>query len=181
MEKYMGKWFEVARLKNPFESTGKGSIVTAEYTDIGGGQFEVINTNESDGNVFTRGHGTILNEDGSDIIVIFDIGARGEYQIHKVGPVVNGLYSWAIVGSTRADSWWILCRDDIMPTKLYMKLLLEIRKLGYDTGYVVELSIGKRSPRLSDALIVVTEETTKIAWANIFAAGSTATTTTTTQ
>lgn len=154
LKKYYGKWFEVARLPNEFES--KCSSATAEYIPIDGNSFKVVNTcYDAAGKLVDVGEGVArLNENAGSYkdrwakVAFFGLGFpnvvsqvfEGDYLILNVVTDPNQqTYSDAIVGSIDKSYLWILSRSEISGERLQQLVDIAASK-GYDTS---KLIIGK--------------------------------------
>lgn len=135
-EKYLGKWYQThasATVKYTFELGG--NAVTAEYseTDVPN-KISVVNTVRCFprlGALFGKiGLGCLFSGikiSGSAVGTptkdgVFSVGffqccstpsfePPGNYWILKLGPVKEGLYSWAVVSNDTGSQLYILCRD----------------------------------------------------------------------
>ena len=106
LEKYSGKWYEVASIPKNFQ---KGcSNTTAEYSRGKRGNITVINTCTVNGKQ-NRGKATAFIADkssNSKLKVQFFWPFRGDYWIIEL----DENYEYAVVGSPDRESLWILSR-----------------------------------------------------------------------
>lgn len=134
LERYLGKWYEIARYENRFEK--ECEAVTAEYAKRENGLIQVINT-------CRKGAPNGVKEvaDGKAKIVAESKGAK--LKVSFFGPFFFGDYwvldraedySWAIVGEPSGQYLWILTRDPIPAEKIRSALVERAKDLGYDTS-----------------------------------------------
>lgn len=131
-EKYMGKWYEIARLPNRFEKGCDG--VTAEYSLRKDGTVSVLNTCRKGG---PRGPASkakakawSVHESGSRYDVSFFRPFKAPYWIIDLDPG----YRWAAVGHPERKYLWILSREPSLPPETESALLERLKALGYETG-----------------------------------------------
>ena len=138
LDRYLGKWYEIARYPNSFERGCVG--VTAEYALLDNGQVEVVNTcveSSLDGPVRTI-EGTARVFDSSTnakLKVTFFWPFEGDYWILDLGEE----YDYAVVGAPNREFLWILNRTPTMDDALYDELVAKLPDLGFDPDrlYVV--------------------------------------------
>ncbi|MDD4180635.1 MAG: lipocalin family protein [Victivallaceae bacterium] len=128
VEKYLGQWYEIARLPHRFE---RDMIqVTADYTLREDGKVAVLNAGWRDGKK-KEAHGVAHLKGDSDIgelKVSFFWPFYGDYRIIWLEPD----YSSAIVTSSTKDYLWILARASMLDKQLLDDYLDKIRLWGFD-------------------------------------------------
>ena len=136
-EKYLGKWFEVARLPTAMQPAG--SLATAEYSAGEEGAIVVRNTAYSaEGAKMAAIEGKALPVGGD---------SKGRLRV-GFGPVVpdepnycvlkvDKKYQTAVVGSPDRKSLWVLARKVPVPEKRVKRLLKVAEKAGFDTSKAV--------------------------------------------
>ncbi len=131
-EKYMGKWYEIARLPNRFEKGCEG--VTAEYALQKKGSVSVLNTCHKDspqGPARTaKATAWSVDPSGSRYEVSFFKPFKAPYWIIELDPQ----YRWAAVGHPARKYLWILAREKTLPPDIEKELMAKLRALGYDTA-----------------------------------------------
>lgn len=144
LEKYAGKWYEIARLPNRFQKHCV-SDVTAIYTLNDDKTVTVLNTcmqvngREKSAEGVARvaedagGSNAVLDVRFAPSFLSFLPFVWGDYRIIALGPA----YEYAVVGTEDRKYLWILSREKIMPEELYRKLLAEAAAQGFDTGPVL--------------------------------------------
>ena len=136
IERYLGKWYEIALYPNWFE---KGCFrSTAFYEKLENGQIKVTNQ--------CRMHGTEgeLNE-AIGIASIADTKTNAKLKVQFFWPFkgdywIIGLdedYQYAIVSEPDRQYLWILSRSPTMDTQTLEWLKAKIREKGFDLNYLI--------------------------------------------
>ena len=145
INRYLGRWYEIARLDHGFE---RGlSDVSATYALQRDGSVQVIN----------RGYDTRRNEWRQVVGRARFIGDtnRGSLKVSFFGPFYGGYhvaaldaqdYRWAIVVGPTLDYFWLLARDRHMPATAREQLLLQAKQLGVDTAKVIVVGHTRDDP-----------------------------------
>lgn len=132
LERYAGRWFEIARFPNRFERDCVA--VTAEYAPLPNGTISVVNTCRKftfDGEVVVA-EGTARIEGPGRLSVNFVAWlpfARGDYWVLDITPD----YSVAVVGEPSGNTGWILARTPRISPAALERALATLRRNGYDT------------------------------------------------
>lgn len=139
LEKYQGRWYDIAHLPQKFQDDCK--CVTADYT-LKEEYVEVVNTcvdvedNESrkvEGKAFVAEEG-----DNSKLKVQFFWPFKGDYYIIEL----EENYSYALVGSPDRESLWILARDPQPSAMILKKYMNRAEELGFETSKMVYTDQG---------------------------------------
>jgi apolipoprotein D and lipocalin family protein len=144
IDRYLGKWYEIARFPHRFE---KGLIgVTATYTKRDDGKIAVLNAgymNSFEGKYKeARGVAKIPDKDDpSKLKVSFFLFFYADYYILELDTVK---YQYALVGSSSENYLWILGRNPLITDEIY-NMLVEKAKA---RGYLVEKLIKVRQKPL---------------------------------
>jgi len=137
-EKYLGKWYEIARLPNSFE---KGLVCcTAEYGLRDDGKISVINAGvkEESGKISSiKGKAWVPDpeEPGRLKVQFFWPFAAGYYIFH----LDKENYQYALVGTPNRKYLWILARSPIMDDVLYKELVEIARKNEFQTDILIKV------------------------------------------
>lgn len=132
LDRYLGKWYEVARYDMRFEKGCEG--VTAEYSKRPDGLIRVLNTCHQ-GAV----DGPVKTSEGKAKIV--DTTTNAKLKVSFFGPFYGDYwildhaddYGWSIVGEGSGRYLWLLSRK--LPTQADREALTARAKaLGYDVG-----------------------------------------------
>lgn len=131
-EKYMGKWYEIARLPNRFEKGCDG--VTAEYALKKDGTVSVLNTCRKGGPQgparTASAKAWSVDPSGSRYEVSFFRPFKAPYWIIEL----DAQYRWAAVGHPKRKYLWILAREKTLAPEIERELLAKLQTLGYDTA-----------------------------------------------
>ena len=136
IERYLGKWYEIALYPNWFE---KGCFrSTAFYEKLENGQIKVTNQ--------CRMHGTDgeLNE-AIGIASIVDTKTQAKLKVQFFWPFKGDYwiigqdkdYQYAIVSEPDRQYLWILSRSPTMDTQTLESLKENIREKGFDLNYLI--------------------------------------------
>lgn len=131
-ERYLGRWYEVARFPNQFEKNCEG--VTAEYARRDDGLIAVTNTcrkGSPDGEVkVAKGRARVVDtESNAKLEVSFFGPFWGDYWV--IGLAED--YSPALVGEPSGRYLWILSRTPTISDGVRDAALNDLRALGYNT------------------------------------------------
>ena len=137
-ERYLGTWYEVARLDHSFE---RGlSRVTATYAARDDGGIDVLNRgyDEEDGEWReARGRARFVGpRDVASLEVSFFGPFYGGYNVIDLDPG----YTIALVAGPDRDYLWILSRDPTPPPAEVERLVTRARSLGFDTSGLIYVS-----------------------------------------
>jgi apolipoprotein D and lipocalin family protein len=133
LNRYLGRWYELARYENRFE---KGcEAVTADYSLRDDGRIRVLNSCHKgavDGPLETaegKAH-VVEGSNNAKLRVSFFGPFYGDYWVLDRAED----YSWAIVGEPSGRYLWILTRQPVPSEKHATKLIARAQALGYDTS-----------------------------------------------
>ena len=138
IEKYLGKWYEIARFPHSFEKNLVG--VTATYSLRKDGKIRVVNQGYKgtlEGKL-SRAEGKAKITDPGDpsrLKVSFFLFFYGDYFVMEL----DEDYSWAMIGSSSPNYFWILSRTPQMEEEVYHKLLDNARGRGYDLDKLIKV------------------------------------------
>lgn len=136
LERYAGKWYEIARYPNRFQRSCAGET-TATYTLRPDGKITVLNECRStDGKMKSaKGTARVASAKGPNtkLKVTFFWPFSGNYWIIGLDPD----YRWALVGEPGRDYLWILSRQPQMDEATYAEILEKARRQGYDTQRLI--------------------------------------------
>ena len=136
VNRYLGKWFEIARLDHSFE---RGlTDVSATYSLKPDGSLEVIN----------RGFNTKKDEWKSATGRALFTGSQnqGSLKVSFFGPFYGGYhvlaldqtgYQWALVSGPDRDYLWILARTKVLAPAVRDQLVAEAKKMGFSTDKLI--------------------------------------------
>ncbi|OIO75528.1 MAG: hypothetical protein AUJ85_02910 [Elusimicrobia bacterium CG1_02_37_114] len=135
LNRYLGKWYEIAKYPNWFEKNL--TAVTAAYSLRDDGKIKVLNAGRKgspDGKEKTAlGKAWVADKKtNAKLKVQFFWPFSGNYWIIELG----SNYEYAVVGEPKRKYLWILGRTPEMNEKLYNELLKRIEKHGYDLNKI---------------------------------------------
>lgn len=130
LKKYMGTWYEIARMKNRFEKDLK--YITAEYSLNENGTVKVINKGfnpETEKYEEVTGQAILAGEENEAKLKVSFFGPLySGYNVVKIDPE----YKYALVAGKNRRYLWLLSRDNDMPPHIRKEYLQEAMRLGYD-------------------------------------------------
>jgi len=136
VEKYLGTWYEIARLDHSFE---RGlSRVTAEYSIRKDGKIRVLNRGFSEEkNIWKEAEGKAVftgKEDKGFLKVSFFGPFYGSYVIFELDKTD---YSYAFVSGPDTSFLWLLARKPDPEKEIIDKFIEKSGKLGFDTEKLI--------------------------------------------
>lgn len=150
LNRYQGKWYEIARYPNKFQNQCVGNT-TATYTLKGEGKLEVFNQClETDGKVSgARAAGKIADKATNaklkvrfaPAFISFLSFVWADYWVIDLADD----YSYAVVGTPGRDYFWILSREAEMKEPVYNDILRRAASKGFDPGRVIKTPQGLAS------------------------------------
>jgi apolipoprotein D and lipocalin family protein len=146
LNRYAGKWFEIARLPNKFQKQCTGDVVV-QYAVRPDARVDVINQcRTADGQVEqARGiarkagdgkNSAVLQVRFAPAILSFLPMVWGDYWIIGLGPD----YTWAVVGVPSREYLWILSRTPRLSVSAWEQALEIARGNGFDVSKIVKTS-----------------------------------------
>ncbi|WP_255607066.1 lipocalin family protein [Pedobacter polysacchareus] len=134
-KRYLGKWYEIARLDFKYEKNLNN--VTATYTEKDKGQIQVDN----------RGYDTVKKQWKQSIgkAKLVKGTDQGRLKVSFFGPFYAGYnviaidtdYQYALVAGNNLNYLWILSRTSAIPESVKEDYLAQAKKLGYRTEDLV--------------------------------------------
>jgi len=131
LDKYTGKWYEIASYPQRFQKGCHGT--TATYTNSGQGYINVENScnkNSLTGKQsYIKGKAFVEKNSGNaKLKVQFFWPFKGKYWIIDL----DEDYSFAVVSHPNRKYLWILSRSPQMSESLYVEILSRLEKKGFD-------------------------------------------------
>ena len=151
LDRYLGDWYEVARLPNWFQRKCLGDVV-ATYARRSDGRLDVINRCRTEKEVITaKGVARVLDSTGTKLKVRFAPAALSFLPFVWGDYWVLGLaddYTWAVVGSPDRKYLWVLSRTPTLSDPAYANAIEWARKNGFALERVQRTTNGAApSPR----------------------------------
>ncbi len=136
LNRYLGKWYEIARLDHSFE---RGlSKVSATYSPREDGGVKVVNRGYDDrAGVWKEVEGRAYFTGEPSV---------GSLKVSFFGPFYGGYhiialdkesYSWAMISGPSRNYLWILARERELPSAVLEDLLQQARALGFATDQLI--------------------------------------------
>ncbi|MFH1197084.1 MAG: lipocalin family protein [bacterium] len=138
IQKYLGKWYEIARLPNSFQKDC--DCTTAEYGIIDSTTLSVLNKCIKNGELDDANGKAFVVEgtNNAKLRVQFFWPFRGDYWIIELD---QENYQYAVVGTPSREYLWILARTPQMEEQLYNSLVEKAKAKGFD---VTKLLVAKQ-------------------------------------
>ena len=136
LNKYLGKWYEIARLDHSFERGLEG--VTAEYTLRKDGGVRVINKG------FSIAKQTWKEAEGKAYFVRSQ--DEGYLKVSFFGPFYSSYavfeldkedYQYAFVSGNNTSYLWLLARSPTVSKQLVERFVRSAKELGFDTDNLI--------------------------------------------
>jgi apolipoprotein D and lipocalin family protein len=136
LKRYLGKWYEIARLDHSFERNMVK--VSANYEKIDKGGIRVVNRG------FNKKSGQWEEIEGRAYFL--DQENIGSLKVSFFGPFYSGYhiivldkynYQYAMVTGPSKSYLWILCRDKTLDKKILSDLISKARTWGYETDKLI--------------------------------------------
>ncbi|MBP7370828.1 MAG: lipocalin family protein [Arenimonas sp.] len=135
-EKYLGKWYEIARINHRFE---KGlSKVTAEYSLRDGGGIKVVNRGYSAKDQQWResvGKAFFVEDEKQAFLKVSFFGPF--YGSYIVFELEQDNYQYALVSGPDKSYFWLLSRTPKMDAELQKSLIDKAVQLGFDRQQII--------------------------------------------
>jgi apolipoprotein D and lipocalin family protein len=133
LEKYLGKWYEIAHLPARFQEGCTDT--TATYTLSRDGNIIVLNECTKNGKVKrTKGKAKVVDKNtGAKLKVTFFWPFAADYWILDLGKD----YDYAVVGTPNRKYFWILSRTSQMDDRLFSQLLESVKSKGFDVSNLI--------------------------------------------
>jgi apolipoprotein D and lipocalin family protein len=138
IDKYLGKWYEIARLDHSFE---RGlTQVTAEYSLRDDGGVRVLNRGfKSENNIWKEAEGKayfVKESDQGYLKVSFFGPFYGSYIVFELD---QENYQYSLVSGPDKSYLWILARSPILKDEIKNKLIKKAVDSGFNTSKLIFL------------------------------------------
>jgi len=140
LDRYMGRWYEIARLPNRFQ-TDCAKEVTATYAKQPDGRLSVVNAcRKADGSMMSAA-GAARQVEDAKLKVRFAPAwlswlpmVWGDYWVIDLAED----YSWAVVGEPSREYFWILSRTPQMEAGILEGIVERSERQGYDLAKMTQ-------------------------------------------
>ena len=135
LDRYLGKWYEVARLDHRFE---RGlSEVTAEYSLRPDGQVRVLNSGlsaSSGEREQAQGRAKFAGEADVGYLKVSFFGPfYGSYVVFEL----DADYQYAFIAGNTTDYLWLLSREPVIDESVRQRFLQRAGELGFNTDELI--------------------------------------------
>ena len=135
INRYLGKWYEIARLDHSFE---RGlQAVTAEYSMREDGGIRVINSGlntDTQANQEAEGRAYFVEEPGLGYLKVSFFGPFfGSYVIFEL----DENYQYAFIAGNTTNYLWLLARTPEVSEALVDQFISRASQLGFDTSQLI--------------------------------------------
>lgn len=131
LDRYLGKWYEIARFDHRFERDMEQC--TATYTLQSNGTIKVLNQGIMHGKWKTSEGKAKLTDHPGVLRVSFFGPFYSDYRILMLAPD----YSCALIGGSSDDYLWILSRTPQLDEDMRKRIILEAQRRGYHTDKLI--------------------------------------------
>lgn len=138
LHRYMGKWYEIARLDHSFERNL--SNVSATYTLEDNGAIQVQNRGfDTDRQVWKsiEGNARLMVDDSTGSLKVSFFGPF--YSGYHIIALDRESYEYAMITGPNRSYLWILARDKIMDPAVFSELVSKARKWGFNTNQLIKV------------------------------------------
>ncbi len=140
LQRYLGRWYEIARYPNRFQQGCQES--SADYSLRDDGDIDVLNScrDAETGSIRqARGRAWVVDSvSNAKLKVSFFWPFRGDYWIIGLGAD----YEYAVVGTPDRNYFWILSRSPQISEDLYGQILQRAQQQGFLPAKVVRSTSG---------------------------------------
>jgi len=145
LDRYVGRWYEIARLPNRFQDDCAGEV-TATYAQQPDGKLSVVNAcRKADGSMMSA-TGAARKVGDAKLKVRFAPAwmswlpmVWGDYWVIDL----TDDYSWAVVGDQGLEYFWILSRTPEMEEGVFQGIVQRAEKQGYDLAAMTRTKQGE--------------------------------------
>ena len=134
LEKYLGKWYEIAHLPAKFQEGCNET--TATYTLSKDGNISVLNQATKNGKIKqAKGKAKVVDKNtNAKLKVTFFWPFYGDYWIIKLG----NNYDYSVVGTPNRKYLWILSRTPQMDDNLYSQIIEYVKSKGFEVNKLIK-------------------------------------------
>jgi apolipoprotein D and lipocalin family protein len=139
LERYVGKWYEIARYPHKFQKGCLRSQATYTLTDSGISVFNECYEEAQPGNIrAAQGKAKVVDsKTNAKLKVSFFWPFYGKYWIIDLGKD----YEYAVVGHPSRKYLWILSRTKYLDEPIYQDILRRLEGQNYDTSKLIKTNL----------------------------------------
>jgi apolipoprotein D and lipocalin family protein len=137
LERYQGKWFELASIPQFFQRKCVRDTF-AEYSKLDGGEIRVENncTGDDSSRIRAEGRARLYDSSETSKLTVTFLKLFGEYRFWAGGDYwvieIDPNYQWAVVGHPSRRYGWVLSRTPTQPVAVLAEIIGRIKAQGYD-------------------------------------------------
>jgi apolipoprotein D and lipocalin family protein len=136
LERYLGRWYEIARLDHRFERGLED--VSADYTRLPNGDIEVVNRGfDPEADEWKRIRGRAKLAGASSVGALRVSFFRPFYGGYNVIALDHEASRWALVCGPSRSYLWILARSPTLDPAIVDRLRDEAARLGFDVAQLI--------------------------------------------
>lgn len=146
LDRYLGRWYEVARLPNKFQDDCAGDV-TAHYSELDDGRIRVVNQCRKQGGELMSAEGAARRVAEAKLEVRFAPAwlswlpmVWGDYWVIDLADD----YSWAVVGDPSREYFWILSRLPRLDEDIVQGIVERAEGQGFDLSTMIRTSQSAR-------------------------------------
>jgi apolipoprotein D and lipocalin family protein len=140
-EKYLGKWYEIARFDFKFEEGLNNT--TAEYSIRDDGKIKVVNRGyDYENETWEKAEGKAKFVK-SDTIAMLKVSFFGPFYSGYNVIAIDPDYQYALVAGSSREYLWILSREKTIPESIKNQYLNKAETLGFDTSELIWVDHNK--------------------------------------
>ena len=143
LDRYQGKWYEIARYPNRFQ-TKCSENTTATYSLKSNGRVKVVNqcVTSAGKTIVATGEAKVVNRSGNAKLKVrfapaflsFLPMVWGDYWVIDLDPE----YRYAVIGEPKRDYFWILSRTPTIADSTYEGILKRAESKGFDRSKIIK-------------------------------------------
>jgi apolipoprotein D and lipocalin family protein len=137
LDRYQGKWFELAAIPQFFQRKCVRDTF-AEYTKLDSGEIRVDNNcvREDAGRERAEGRARLYDSSETSKLTVTFLKLFGEFRYWAGGDywviALDPSYQWAVVGHPTRKYGWVLSRTPTQPVAVLAEIVGRIKAQGYD-------------------------------------------------
>jgi len=143
--RYMGTWYEIARLDHYFERGLEN--ISATYTLRDDGSIDIVNkgrNTESDEWKIANGKAYFIDRPNKGRLKVSFFGPF--YESYNIIALDKDNYSYAMVTGPTKSNLWILSRTKQLHKKIFDELLATAKKQGFATDELIIVNHDQQNP-----------------------------------
>jgi apolipoprotein D and lipocalin family protein len=137
LNRYLGKWHEIARMPNSFE---KNLInVTATYSLRDDGKVKVLNEGDRQFDGKHKSAKGVAKFKGDPTVGHLRVSFFRPFYADYIVAELDTAYQWVMVTGSKPKLLWILSREPTLDPAIFDRLVEKAKSLGYDTSRLLRI------------------------------------------